>query len=496
MRTFYMICSVLIIVMRGLNGYAATPVDEFEAARMRLFLVQQSAVPGVMNYEQIGLTSMTDVSWREVPGLYWNNTTYHLERVEWSGFNLSGSLDVSDFTGLRNLYVHFNDLKLVNVRNCTSLINLDLYENDLSEIDVSTNPALLYMRLGYNHIRFVDISNNPNLMFLCCTENQVETLDISNHEWLETVYCIGNGMQTLLVDNCTNLEILLCSQNELKSLNMYNLPSLIKFTCFYNSLNELRFFNCTSLVDIDCSFNEITTLDVSTCEKLTTLDCTNNQLESINIAGCNRLTKLTCRNNQLTSLDISKTPSLSTLFCTFNKLSLLTLPPDKPPLTTYSYSPQQNITMKSKYDQVDFSEFYKIEGQTTSFIWRNRYTVVRPLESHEGRFAFSESYIGDSLTCLMQNNFFPLLWMQYVVKFTENDDSGNDNPAIGQPVVYAGEAAIHITTVTPAVVSIYSLQGALQLKKTVSAGYSRFVVERGIYVVVVNDTSSYKVIVR
>ena len=496
MRIFCILCSFLIIELIRICGFTAAAFDEHETAQLRAFLVQESAEPGVMNYQQLGLTSMDDISWGEIPGLWWNQTTWLLVWLDWSRFKLSGNLEISGFLELRTLYCSYNEINAVTIYDCPSLINLDLYTNKLTEIDVSDLPALRYLRLGYNNIQIVDISNNPELRFFCCTENQVETLDFSNHEFLETVYCTGNEIHTIIADNCVKLETFACCHNALTSLSLYNLPSLLILECFHNSLNDLQFFNCTSLENIDCSINELSVLDVSSCESLIKLNCDHNQLTSILMEGCNNLTTLSCRYNSLTSLDISVLPALSTLSCSFNYFTLLTLPPNIPPLTSYTYAPQSNIPLVCKYDDVDLSEIYSIDGSMTTYIWRNRNTIVSPSESNEGRFVFSESYIDDSLTCLVRNLIFPLLWIQYNVKFTGYDDSGNSNPVMEGFTVYAGEQAINVTAAAPATIRIYSLQGALQAKKTVHAGHTRIPIERGIYVAVVNDAKCYKLIVR
>ena len=496
MRTFFIICSFLVIEMIRVCGSVAAQYNEYETAKLREFLMQESAERGVWNFQQLGLTSINDISWGEIPGLRWSYPTWRLLSLEWPHLKLSGHLDVSDFQELRDLYCSFNEIDAVTVHNCPALINMDFYTNNLTEVDITTIPNVRFLRLGYNNIRNVDMSGNPYLMFFCCSNNQVEMLDFSNKELIETIYCIGNELHTLIVDNCIKLETLLCSQNALTNMNLHNLPSLTAFSCFNNSLYNLQFLNCPLLVEIDCSENELPVLDVSACESLTNLNCSNNQLASINMAGCNNLTTVNCKNNLLVSLDISNAPALSTLNCSFNFFSFLTLPPNKPPLKSYTYAPQSNISLTCKPNDVDLSDYYNAGGYISSFIWRNRHTVVTPLENNEGRFVFDESYIGDSLTCYVRNNFLPVLWLQFDVKFTEDGDSGNVNPAMEGLTVYAGEQAIHVTTATPATVCIYSLQGALHQKKTVYAGYTRIPIERGIYVAVVNDTISYKLIVR
>ena len=488
--------SFLIIEMMSVCGFNAAAFDEYETAKLRAFLMQESAEPGIRNYQQIGMTSMNDINWDDVPGLSWNSLTYTLVRLVWPNMKLSGNLDVSGFESLRDIYCAFNKINSINVSNCPSLLNIDLYTNDLYKIDVSTNENLRYLRLGYNNLQTVDISHNPNLMFLCCTENQVKMLDVSNQASLCTLYCIGNGLHTLLVDNCVALERLLCGQNDLTSLNLNNLPSLETFSSFMNPINDLQLHNCTSLQNLECKMNELSDLDVTRCKKLTALDCSSNQLTTMNISGCNQLTSLNCDNNFLSTLDISDAPLLAKLSCKNNNLTFLTLPLFKPPLTTYSYSPQQYIDLECDYNDINLNAFYKIDNVISNYNWYYQGTIAYPLVRNEGRFVFDESYIGKTLICRVTNQALRLLVMHFDVTFTRDGVSNNIHPKTGKPTVYAGEQTIHINAETAAAVSIYSLQGSLQLRQTVSAGHTSIPIERGIYVVVVNDATSYKVIIK
>ena len=494
MRICIIFCAFLIIEMVGLRVYAAATYDEGEIAKLRTFLLQESAEAGVMNYEQLGIPSMDDIIWSTVPGLRWNNVTLFLEQVVWADRKLSGDLDLSGFTRLKVLSCSYNDLKTVNVRDCPALYSLDIYTNDLWEIDVTTNPQLNFLRTGYNHFRSIDLSNNPSLIFLCVTGNQIEDLDLSNKAELATLTCSNNQMRTLNVENCVSLESISCGSNQIESLNLYNLPNLETFSGAYNGTRELQLYNCISLRELACNNNSISTLDISGCENLSELKCNNNQLTSLIMEGCERLATIRCENNLLSSLDVSQMPLLTTLICMNNNLSFQTLPIPSEQITTYSYAPQRYIFLENSYDHVDLSDIYTIYDRVSTMNWWYPYGVIRPLKSEEGVFAFDESYVGETLVCQVKNTILPLLVMHYDV--TLMPSVGNLNPASSRPEVYASEQSVHVVTDSPAIVSIYTLQGALQLKKTVGEGHTRIPVERGIYGVVVDDKACYKVIVR
>ena len=492
MKNLFIVCGFLLIEILGVRMYAAQATyDEVEIAKLRKFLMQESAEPGIANYQQLGLTSMENIDWGAVKGLHHNSLTFYFDEIRWFGLKLSGHIDLSDFKGLQYVHLHFNDIKSVKVTNCPLLYWMDLYTNDLTEIDVSTNPDLYYLRLGYNSISSLDLSNNPKLNFLCCTGNQLETLDVSNKSGLHTLYCVGNKLSTLLVDNCIELQTFLCDINQLETLSVNNLPSLKTFSCSNNGMTEMQLINCISLEDISCYNNELSDLDFSNYENLSVINCSKNNITSINLNGCSNLTSLQCDNNLLHSLDFTDNPLLSTLSCRYNYLSFLTLPLPSEQLTTYNYHPQAHVTLECGYDNVDLTDIYRINDYISRFAWR----YVTPLENNEGRFIFDESCIGKTFVCEVLNDALPFLVMVYDVTFT-NGEVGNANPETDKPTVYASGQSIHVMTGSSVTVSIYSLQGMLIEKRKVEAGYTCIPMERGLYVAVVNDKSRYKLIVR
>ena len=495
MRVLIIQCCFLIAGMANLYAQANDPFHENEIEKLLYFLNQESEERGVKNFQQLGLSSINDVNWWAVPGMTWNIQSGYLERLDWSNRKLSGDLDLSGFIMLTNLNCSFNDIRSVNIKNSSLLQIVDFYQNDLFEIDLSTNPNLYYLRLGYNNIRRIDLSNNPNLGFFCCTKNQVESLDFSNKAKLYEVTCLENKLHTLRFENCTLLEKVVCDQNLITSLNLYNVPKLKTVSCMYNLLKELKLYNCTSLQSLNCFNNEILKLDVSSCENLTTLDCRNNQLNTLNVKGCKSLTSLVCENNMISELDIKDCPLLTTLTCMNNCFTFLTLPIPSSQFSNYLYSPQF-VTAQCEYNNIDFSDFYNINGINSTYFWRYRGLNIFPLKSEEGRFAFNDSYIGESFICWVMNTTFPQLVVQIDVTLM---NEGVGNPLISasnKPVVYASEGTIHVVTDKPVKADIYSLQGVLQKQMTVNAGYPQIPVERGIYMVVIDNMTPYKVIVR
>jgi len=173
----------------------------------------------------------------------------------------------------------------------------------------------------------------------------------------------------------------------------------------------------------------------------------------------------------------------------------MTLPFPSAQFTDYAYTPQNEVEFSFDYNNIDLSDFYNVNGTASTFIWRNTATLVTPLESNEGWFAFDASFIGETFICWVQNKTFPYLTMHFDVTLTQGD-VGNVNPEKERPSVYASEHMLHLVTDLPVKVNVYSLQGALLMKRSVDAGHTGIPVARGMYVVVVDDRKLYKVIVR
>ena len=494
-RTVFLLCGLLVAGMCCTAIHAAT-YNNIELTKLRTFLLQESAEAGVKNYQQLGLKSMDDVDWGSVPGLYWNRSTFHLERVTWDSRKLSGHLDLSGFVELKALNCPFNKIKSVDVSNSKELQRMDFYTNELSFIDVTTNPLINYLRLGYNNISSIDLSNNTYLGFFCCTGNRIESLDVSDKAYLYEFYCVNNKIHTLLMDNCTSLKLACCDLNRITNLHVNNLPALKTLNCTYNGMKTLLLTNCDKLEEMMCQYNDLDTLDVSNCVSLTKLVCNRNQLTSLTLEGCKNLTSLNCEYNLLTSLDVSSSPLLSTLYCKNNYLSFLTLPLPTQRLTDYDYNPQYDVVLESEYNNIDFSEFFNIKDNISVYIWSQVWvtTPIPPLESSGGRFAFDESFIGRTLLCRVQNFTYPNTVMRYLVTMT-NEIMNNLNVQNDKSLIYAGDRSIHVQSDAPAWVSIYSLAGRLVTNRQVDAGHTVLPFERGAYVAVINNVS-YKVIVR
>ncbi|MDR1379317.1 MAG: leucine-rich repeat domain-containing protein, partial [Synergistaceae bacterium] len=123
---------------------------------------------------------MTDsssmISWGERSGVF------RVTSLNLPGRGLTGTLDVSSLSALRDLYCH---------------------NNQLTELDVA---------------------NLSNLEYLHCDSNQLTELDVANLINLKSLYCSGNQLTELDVANLTNLTTLSCQKNPLVTLSLPAVP--------------------------------------------------------------------------------------------------------------------------------------------------------------------------------------------------------------------------------------------------------------------------------
>jgi hypothetical protein len=498
MRNILFIGCFVWCIISGLDLQAQAPYDSDETAKLRSFLLQESAEPGIKNYEQLGIENMNDIKWGEVEGLAWNHKTYLLEIISWSNKKLSGNMDLSGFAALKYLYCSFNEIHLVNVTGTSSLSRYDLYENSLESMDVTTNPNLTYIRVGYNRIQHVDLSNNPKLTFFCCTNNRVEYLDFSVNTELQTIYCAENQLLSVNVQNCSRLQEFLCMGNKLTEIDISNAKYLIDFSCSRNNISSIDVLNCTSLVNFDCSYNEAESIDFSGCVNLSRVKCNDNQLKKIDLKDCVLMEELLCGKNLLDSLELPESPSLSIVNCRYNNLDFYSLPPMLPAFTEYTYYPQNNRTADMFIDSADFSYYYEIDGLISNYTWNDGLYWIKPGMEENGIYSFEASYLGKQLTCRIENETFPKLVLRYDVVLKDRGDVGNENPAYssGSHVVYADKGAVHVETKFATDIRIFSLNGAMVFNKHVDEGHVMIPVNPGIYVVNLNNSVAYKVLVR
>ncbi|HCC53094.1 MAG TPA: hypothetical protein DEQ30_14490 [Porphyromonadaceae bacterium] len=495
MKNILIISCFVWCMASGFDLRAQDPYDSAETAKLRSFLIQESAEPGIRNYEQLGIEDVNNIKWGEIAGLSWNHRTYLLETINWPNKKLSGNMDLSGFAALKYLSCSHNEIDFVDVTGATSLLRYDLYENNLESVDVTTNPNLTYIRLGYNHIQHVDLSNNPSLTFFCCTNNRVEHLDLSNKAKLQTIYCSENQLLSVNVQNCDRLKEFSCIGNKLTEIDVSNARYLADFSCSRNNISSVNVLNCASLVTFDCSYNEIESIDFSGCVNLLYVKCSDNKLKELCLNDCLLLEELFCYGNLLDSLKLPESPSLRIVNCKQNNLDFYSLPPVLPTFTEYIYYPQNNRTAEMVIDSADLSHYYEIDGFISNYTWNDGPYWIKPEMKENGIFSFEESYLEKQLVCRIENETFSKLVLRYDVVLKELNDVGNENPESFFRC-YGDKGVVHIVTKAAADVRIFSLNGRVVFSKHLGEGHVTIPLDPGFYVVTLPNNVCYKLLVR
>ena len=125
---------------------------------------------------------------------------------------------------------------------------------------------------------WLDVSDFSKLKTLLCDGNAISMIALSGCDELTNLSCSSNNIGVLSVNECSNINNLNCSFNELTSLDVSNMSSLSNLNCYGNNLSALNINGATGLNELRCGNNELNSLDVSTNTSLHTLYCENNNV--------------------------------------------------------------------------------------------------------------------------------------------------------------------------------------------------------------------------
>jgi len=257
---------------------------------------------------------------------------------------------------------------------------IEWHNLDLEGSMLFRSPLITSLDCSFNDISSLDVSNNINLKDLVCYYNPLSTLDVSNNIALEMLICYGNTLNILDVSNNPNLNDLMCNYNQLSVLDVSNNLLLEWLGCNSNNLSELDLTNNVALTELFCQRNNLTTLTLNDSAKITRLNCSVNRL---------------------------KFSTLPTIF----DIDYI----------HYDYTAQAKINggIISSTDTIDLSVEYNINGNITTFEWFDitgdyyiNDTIVQPINTN-GIFTFTTDHQNKRLRCIMLNNEFPFLELEY-----------------------------------------------------------------------------------
>lgn len=142
------------------------------------------------------------------------------------------------------------------------------------------------------------------LISLFVHNNDLQILDISKNTKIGTLYCFGNNLTTLDLTSNINLVQIQCQGNKLKNLNINNLPKLKYLYGDNNQLKDLDISNNTDLLVVFVRSNLISNVNLTNTPSLNTFSLVNNLLESADLSQNMNLRVVSLLNNKLTELNM------------------------------------------------------------------------------------------------------------------------------------------------------------------------------------------------
>ncbi|MCL2055512.1 MAG: hypothetical protein FWG90_13925 [Oscillospiraceae bacterium] len=221
------------------------------------------------NLSKLGWNFEEPQNWE---GITWNDEAEkRVARIELRSLNLTGNLDISNYTALEYLqlsqnqlsnldtsnnialksaFLNFNSFTSLDFSNNTALTRLDVQGNTkLTNLDISSSTTLTVLHVRFNHLVNLDVSNSTALTILDVGYNQLTNLDISNNTALTDLRADSNRLTNLNVSNNIDLTILRADSNRLKNLDVSNNINLTSLQADFNLLTSIS--SLENLNDLD-----------------------------------------------------------------------------------------------------------------------------------------------------------------------------------------------------------------------------------------------------
>ena len=149
-----------------------------------------------------------------------NEDVYPLQSFEiyLRGCDLTGDLNLSDFTDMVFVDVYNNRISSVNVKNMPSRRILGLQNNQIENLNPEDLIACQGIDVGKNCLKSMDVSNNKELVELYVNDNQLAEINLSNNSKLKYFYCHNNNIKMLDTRNNPLLRHLDASGNPMDKI--------------------------------------------------------------------------------------------------------------------------------------------------------------------------------------------------------------------------------------------------------------------------------------
>jgi len=348
----------------SITGAEVTNANADELQKLKTFAQQGS------NLTALGWDINNISTWA---GITWNDGTENrVQKIDLRYKNLTGTLDLSGFSGLKSLNCAGNLLTAINFSGCSSLLDVKVPYNSLTGILLADSSLLETLDCSWNQITSIGINNCAVLRYLYCEQNKLTAINVSNNPGLIELFCGNNSLTQLDVSANAALKTLGCDNNYLdvqagSALNTkiqnilvqdngwvssspqkvpetatFNAADIAALTAFantdsnreklgwdlaapngWNGIEWTKSGNEFRLKEIHIEGLELTgTLNLSGTPTLTNLSCNDNALTALNLNGCTSLQYLSCKNSRIQSLNITNCTAITNLSCENNYLDV------------------------------------------------------------------------------------------------------------------------------------------------------------------------------
>ncbi|WP_179318706.1 lamin tail domain-containing protein [Winogradskyella helgolandensis] len=250
------------------------------------------------------------------------------------GYGITNLTGLEDFSGLTTLDVGSSaSINSLDVSNNTVLKSLYVFNTSISSLDVSSNTLLETLNASNTSISSLDVSNNTLLETLNASNTSLSNLDISNN----------TALVNLDITNTSNLDCITVNDLVLANTNTNNGDWYIDQTSFYSlDCNNIPYTHVpddifeqylinqnldsgplddyvrteaiqfvTNVSIYGLAITDLTGIEDFTA--LTTLDISSSSLSSLDVSNNLALTTLELYDSTISSLDVSANTALTNL---------------------------------------------------------------------------------------------------------------------------------------------------------------------------------------
>lgn len=134
--------------------------------------------------------------------------------------------------------------------------------SDVTGLEAFVN--IIEFNAGNNSLTSIDLSQNTALKVIYIDNNSISTIDLTNNSSLRTLQCTNNNIATLSLPTTANdLQTLLLSKNQISTLDVSMYPDLRTLVVYRNNLTSVDISNNSRVHSLHVRDNNLTSLNVA-----------------------------------------------------------------------------------------------------------------------------------------------------------------------------------------------------------------------------------------